>query len=729
MDKDMNLKLFSLISSDDIPATKLQIKISGSLNAFTDDDVSFKRFSSLKEMFPSLGKALADSELIVIAVDPKIYVRTKTLLTRALSLDIEENPTVKKALGRAAEIPESQKLLQSQMPKGAVPFLTRDGVNSGFVISKGHQQIMYLPLDDVRLDTVLRNGVIPYLTSGETIAVREEAYAPKNATVKPSVPQKRQEAPAPEKAAQTPPALPESVGEITSKTVNILRESGSRVAVNGNQNSEYVKSFGSVSPDFFEFFTFTPHVEDKGDFNVTDYTAQMAKSAKELASADFGACISDICNTDGCSYICIAVAGESSAIVRKLYREPDEKDESFIRDAAEELIELIGEKASGESSVGIEISGEAAAEPEAEKTPGKGKKVLVSILVIILALAVAAGTFFLVKYQRDKKAAEALANTAPETTSEETTIPPEISKDTVPLSVFMRNEAVNGIDKDDLARAAEDAASAASQGDNAENANALPEYIVLNGVKTEAKKALAKIVAADVDDSYNSEAIKADAVAVYTYLKYRNTNFNVSGLNAAETVSDNILNAVSEVFGEYVVYNGQPAFTPTFKLSAGKTTSADVVFGNSFPYLKTVDSASDKNADGYKTEITLTSGELKELANKFDSSINLSGSAKDWVKVTKHDGAISTGVGYVETVNVGGKEISGYKFACELLENKIPSYCFAVSYTSSGDTFKITSYGSGFGVGMSLAGANKMAADGSTYAQILAKYYPGTNLS
>ena len=90
----MNLKLFSLISSDDIPATKLQIKISGSLNAFTDDDVSFKRFSSLKEMFPSLGKALADSELIVIAVDPKIYVRTKTLLTKALSLDIEENPTV-----------------------------------------------------------------------------------------------------------------------------------------------------------------------------------------------------------------------------------------------------------------------------------------------------------------------------------------------------------------------------------------------------------------------------------------------------------------------------------------------------------------------------------------------------------------------------------------------------------------------------------------------------------
>lgn len=122
MDKDMNLKLFSLISSDDIPATKLQIKISGSLNAFTDDDVSFKRFSSLKEMFPSLGKALADSELIVIAVDPKIYVRTKTLLTKALSLDIEENPTGQKSTRtRQREIPEIAKAASIADAEGCRP--------------------------------------------------------------------------------------------------------------------------------------------------------------------------------------------------------------------------------------------------------------------------------------------------------------------------------------------------------------------------------------------------------------------------------------------------------------------------------------------------------------------------------------------------------------------------------------------------------------------------------
>ena len=38
-------------------------------------------------------------------------------------------------------------------------------------------------------------------------------------------------------------------------------------------------------------------------------------------------------------------------------------------------------------------------------------------------------------------------------------------------------------------------------------------------------------------------------------------------------------------------------------------------------------------------------------------------------------------------------------------------------------------YGVGHGVGMSLLGADRMAATGSTYAQILSKYYSGTQLT
>ena len=234
---------------------------------------------------------------------------------------------------------------------------------------------MYLPLDDARLDTVLRNGVIPYLTSGETIAVREEAYAPKNATVKPSVPPKRQEAPAPEKRrADASRASRECRGNHFQNRKYSSRE---RQPCCGERQSKFriCKILRLCFTRLFRVLHIYTACRGQGRLQCHRLHRTDGKnSAKELASADFGACISDICNTDGCSYICIAVAGESSAIVRKLYREPDEKDESFIRDAAEELIELIGEKASGESSVGIEISGEAAAEPEAEKSSRQREK-------------------------------------------------------------------------------------------------------------------------------------------------------------------------------------------------------------------------------------------------------------------------------------------------------------------------------------------------------------------
>lgn len=67
----------------------------------------------------------------------------------------------------------------------------------------------------------------------------------------------------------------------------------------------------------------------------------MARSAKDLSSATLGACISDIFTTnDGCDYICISVATDKSALVRKLYKEDGEDDAHFIKIATEELLAL-----------------------------------------------------------------------------------------------------------------------------------------------------------------------------------------------------------------------------------------------------------------------------------------------------------------------------------------------------------------------------------------------------
>lgn len=725
----MEMKLFSLVSSSDFPITKLQIKIVGSLNAFTDSDITFDRFQSLKEMFPALADALKTSELIVIAVEPRLYNKTKQKLCSALSLKCELNQSVIEHL-KKSDFSDDEIVQNAAMPEKSVVFTTDDGINSGFAVKKGKQEIMLIPLDDRRLNTVLRNGVIPYLTSGEVIAspkkiVTDDAPIPE--PEKPSV-----IAEEPTKTESTPSYTPPVSPSIAIRTVNILKENGYSVAVSGNQNSEYIKSFGAVANDFFSYFSFTPHVEDRGDFNITDYTAQMAKASRELASATLGACISEISDTDDCSFICIAVAGESSAIVRKLYKEDNETDASFIKDAAEELLALIGEKASGTSSVGIEILQNDTSDVKKSFWSRKSGKALLAIIIILVIAGIAVGGFF-IKKSIDENAAAQTTTPPITTTAPPTTEPATEPKDTVLLSSLMFQEAINGINTEDLTTAPSGTepvtGTMITEPATQANRNEIPEKIMLNGKETDAKEAVAKIVAAEISDSYNSEAIKAQAVVVYTYLKYRNTNFTISGVTVADSVSSNITNAVNAVFGEYISYDNSVAFTPYFRLSAGKTTASDIVFGKAYPYLKTVTSSSDKSEDGYKTEKEFTSEQMKSLITEYDSTIVLSEKPSEWLKITKHDSAINTGVGYVETISIGDKEISGYKFATELMQNGIPSHCFSLTYTASTDKFRVTSYGDGIGVGLSQLGANKMAASGSNYTQILARYYPSTKLS
>ena len=57
------------------------------------------------------------------------------------------------------------------------------------------------------------------------------------------------------------------------------------------------------------------------------------------------------------------------------------------------------------------------------------------------------------------------------------------------------------------------------------------------------------------------------------------------------------------------------------------------------------------------------------------------------------------------------------------------SHCFTVSYDDATAEFTVTTYGSGYGVGMSQTGANSMAADGVSYKKILSTYYSGTTLT
>ena len=215
----------------------------------------------------------------------------------------------------------------------------------------------------------------------------------------------------------------------------------------------------------------------------------------------------------------------------------------------------------------------------------------------------------------------------------------------------------------------------------------MPETVKFGSKEYSLIEYLCRSVVGEIGSGCNSstaEAFKAQAVAIYTYAKrYKfnmgashhafNTSYKYEG-TAVET-------AVKSVLGEYLAYNGKPIMATYYAMSAGKTVKASTVWsGDTHPYLeKAVDSPHDKKCSRYMTTYTISAEDFKDLM-KETLGVELSGDPSKWIVIEKHDSAVSSSVGYVERMTVGGKRITGAYFRQNAMKYKIRSHCFSVSY-------------------------------------------------
>lgn len=252
-------------------------------------------------------------------------------------------------------------------------------------------------------------------------------------------------------------------------------------------------------------------------------------------------------------------------------------------------------------------------------------------------------------------------------------------------------------------------------------------------------------VAAEMSALYHPEALKAQAVASYTYAKKvgeQNEKYKESSLGEADITDSpethqgyinekqrrekwgekfeeyeaKIEAAVDEVFGQYLTYNGDTALAVYHANSAGRTQSAETLWGTEIPYLISVESPGDKLSPSYVSTQEFKKSEFKKLAKNCD--ISLDGDAEEWVgELTKAES------GYVMSVRLGSTEVSASKFREEF---GLKSCCFDIEYSDG--VFTVNCCGYGHGAGMSQYGADYMARQGSTWREILEHYYPGTEI-
>lgn len=255
-------------------------------------------------------------------------------------------------------------------------------------------------------------------------------------------------------------------------------------------------------------------------------------------------------------------------------------------------------------------------------------------------------------------------------------------------------------------------------------------------------------VCAEMPATFEPEALKAQAVAAHTYaerqhlLEQENPTPELCGADFSndsakfqacftenqarlyyqdnfDTAYTKICDAVDQVLPYVLEYQGAPIIAAFCSMSTGKTESAKNVWGQDVAYLTSVDSAADTAAPRYLETLTLTQSQLKSTAEKKLSDLSWDTQPANWIQLGE-----TTDAGTLLSATVGGQTLSGQEFRA-LFE--LRSAAVDVEYKDG--NFIFTTRGYGHGVGMSQYGANAMAKDGATWEEILAHYYPNTELT
>ena len=234
---------------------------------------------------------------------------------------------------------------------------------------------------------------------------------------------------------------------------------------------------------------------------------------------------------------------------------------------------------------------------------------------------------------------------------------------------------------------------------------------------------------------FEPEALMAQAVATRTYtlrrvanqMKHEDANLCTEAqccqayMTIAEYVASGgddvdvakMQEAVNRTKGQVLTYDGKLIEATYFSCSGGKTEDAVDVWGQSVPYLKSVDSPGEESCRHYSREIVF----MKQVfLAKMGLPSNMALNTHN-ILTTYTEG------GGIDILQIGDHAFSGVQLRSLL---SLPST--AVSLTFKEDSVVISVKGNGHRVGMSQYGADAMAVSGKTYTQILSHYYPGTKL-
>ena len=173
------------------------------------------------------------------------------------------------------------------------------------------------------------------------------------------------------------------------------------------------------------------------------------------------------------------------------------------------------------------------------------------------------------------------------------------------------------------------------------------EIVSVNGETMDVLDAVAGIVYREVGGSMHEEAIKAQAVAVYTYIKFYGNDSH--DLLCKPNPPQNVIDICRSVLGEALYYDGDFALTMFSASSGGYSANCYDVFSQDVPYLRSVYCEYDSVCDPHYGTVTYMSAEEVKKCIESDYGITLSDNPENWFAPYVGDS------GYIYNVIIDGQ--------------------------------------------------------------------------
>ncbi len=199
------------------------------------------------------------------------------------------------------------------------------------------------------------------------------------------------------------------------------------------------------------------------------------------------------------------------------------------------------------------------------------------------------------------------------------------------------------------------------------------EIVTVKGVPGNVLQQVAEIVHLEIGAHMHEEAIKAQAVAIYSYMKYHKNDAH--DLKGKKNPPQKIIDACASVLGEALYYDGKYAMTMFYASSGGITANCYDVFVADIPYLRSVSADYDELYDPHYGDVIYYS--VEELRRKLENAygIKLSANPENWITIVEGNG------GYVNKVIIDGKvTVRGNSFRA-VMGFKSPKFTYICSTT------------------------------------------------